>query len=83
MRLGTTSAGSVLAPDTADDCGKLPTESGSTTTPLRFPGPCSNQALAAGDLQARWQDPGSTQFLSVDPLAAATRTPFCEAAGTR
>ena len=58
-----------------DAYGNLTTESGSATTPLLFQGQYDDQALGAYDLRARWYEPGSAQFLSVDPLVAATETP--------
>ncbi len=64
-----------------DAYGNLTTESGSATTPLLFQGQYFDQALGAYDLRARWDDPGSAQFLSVDPLLAATETPFGYAGG--
>ncbi|MDA8316131.1 MAG: RHS repeat-associated core domain-containing protein [Actinomycetota bacterium] len=64
-----------------DAYGNLTTESGSATTPLLFQGQYFDQALGADDLRARWYDPGSTPFLSVDPLAATTETPFGDAGG--
>ncbi len=64
-----------------DAYGNLTTASGTATTPLLFPRQYFDQALGADDLPARWDDPGSAQFLSVDPLLAATETPFGDAGG--
>jgi RHS repeat-associated protein len=71
----------VVATYAYDAYGNLTTESGSATTPLLFQGQYFDQALGAYDLRARWYDPGSARFLSVDPLVAATETPFGYAGG--
>jgi RHS repeat-associated protein len=80
-RLLANSTGSVVATYAYDAYGNLTTESGSATTPLLFQGQYFDQALGADDLRGRWYDPGSAQFLSVDPLLAATETPFGDAGG--
>ena len=80
-RLLTDSTGSVVATYAYDAYGNLTTASGTATTPLLFQGQYDAQALGADDLRARWYDPGSGQFLSVDPLVAATETPFGDAGG--
>jgi RHS repeat-associated protein len=71
----------VVATYAYDAYGNLTTASGTATTPLLFQGQYYDQALGAYDLRARWYDPGSAQFLSVDPLVAATETPFGYAGG--
>jgi RHS repeat-associated protein len=75
-RLLATCTGSVVATYAYDAYGNLTTESGSATTPLLFQGQYYDQALGAYDLRARWYDPGSAQFLSVDPLVATTNAPY-------
>lgn len=80
-RLLASSTGSVVAAYAYDAYGNLVTESGTATTPLLFQGQYDDQALGAYDLRARWYDPGSAQFLSVDPLLAVTESPFGYAGG--
>jgi len=67
----------VLGGDGADTVGALLVES--TTTPLLWAGQYQDPATGLYYMAARWYDPGTGQFMSVDPDLAETDEPYAYA----
>lgn len=80
-RLLTSSRGAVNATFTYDPYGSLAARTGSQTTPLGFAGQYTDAESGLQYLRARYLDPATGQFLTRDPLTAATRTPYSYAGG--
>ena len=80
-RLITGSAGTALATFTYDPYGNLTAETGSTTTRLLYDGQYQDAESGLYYLQARYYDPSTGQFLTVDPDVAFTWSPYGYAAG--
>jgi RHS repeat-associated protein len=76
--LGT--SGSVAATFSFDTYGNLTSSTGSATTPLLYDGQYKDAATGLYYLRARWYDPGTGQFISVDPDVAETAQPYTYAA---
>lgn len=74
-RLLTDSAGATIATYTFDAYGNQTTATGTATTPLRYAGEYRDDETGFYYLRARYYDPATSQFLSRDPIAAATRRP--------
>jgi RHS repeat-associated protein len=74
-RLLTGSAGTVTGKCTYGAYG-APTCEGATTTPLGYDGQYTSSDTGLIYMRARVYDPATAQFLSVDPLAAVTRSPY-------
>ncbi len=74
-RLITGSSGTVEGKCTYSAYG-TPTCEGTATTPLGYDGQYTNSDTGLIYLRAREYDPATGQFLSVDPLVAATRAPY-------
>lgn len=72
-RLLTDSAANVSATYTFDSYGKLTAKTGTADTPLRWNGQTQDGDTGLYYLRARYYDPTTAQFLSVDPLASLTR----------
>ncbi len=72
----TSSSGSVTASFTYDAWGNLTGSTGSATTPFKYAGQYLDSATGLYYMQARWYDPATGQFLSVDPLVGITKAPF-------
>ena len=72
-RLLTDQTGGVAASYTYDATGNLATKTGTADTPLRWNGQTQDADTGLYYLRARYYDPATTQFLSVDPLAAITQ----------
>ncbi len=53
-----------------------PTHSGTTTTPLQYAGQYTESESGLVYMRARFYDPATAQFLSVDPLKAVTGEPY-------
>ena len=80
-RLLTDSVGAVLATYTFDAFGNLTSTTGSITNPFRFAGQYQDPESGLYYLRARYYDAGTGQFVSQDPLLAATLQPYSYAAG--
>lgn len=72
-RILTDQTGSAAASYTYDANGNLTTKTGTADTPLRWNGQTQDTDTGLYYLRARYYDPATTQFLSVDPLAAITQ----------
>ena len=53
-----------------------PTHSGTATTPLQYGGGYTDPESGLIYLRARYYDPATEQFLTVDPLVATTQSPY-------
>lgn len=72
-RLLTDGSGNVSATYVFDPYGNLTAKNGTVDTPLRWNGQAQDQETGLYYLRARYYDPVTAQFISIDPLAAATR----------
>lgn len=72
-RLLTDNTGAVAATYTYDANGNLTQKTGTANTPLRWNGQAQDVDTGLYYLRARYYDPTTTQFLSVDPLADITQ----------
>ena len=72
----TNSSGTVTATFTYDAWGNLAGSTGSATTPFMYAGQYLDSTTGLYYMQARWYEPATGQFLSVDPLVDATQQPF-------
>jgi RHS repeat-associated protein len=72
----TGSAGSLTATFTYDAWGNLAGSTGSATTPFMYAGQYLDSTTGLYYMQARWYEPATGQFLSVDPLAEETEQAF-------
>jgi len=59
----------------------VPTHSGTATTNLQFSGQYTDPETGLIYLRARYYDPTTAQFLTIDPLIAVTGTPYAYVAG--
>jgi len=75
IRLLTGSAGTVTGKCTYGAYG-TPSCEGTTTTPLGYDGQYTSTDTGLIYMRARSYDPATAQFLGVDPLVAATETPY-------
>jgi RHS repeat-associated protein len=75
-RLLTDQAGSVAATFSYDAYGNVTASSGTATTPFMFTGQYRDAESGLYYLRARYYDSTTAQFLSRDPLVAATRSPY-------
>jgi RHS repeat-associated protein len=75
-RLITGSTGTVEGAYTYDAYGNQTGHTGSATTPLGYDGEYTNSDTGLIYLRNRVYDPATAQFLTVDPLATITRTPY-------
>ncbi|HWH93963.1 MAG TPA: RHS repeat-associated core domain-containing protein [Baekduia sp.] len=80
-RLLTTAAGASAATFSYDPYGKPSGSTGTATTPLGYTGQYTDSETGLVYLRARYYDPATGQFISRDPLAAATRAPYAYAGG--
>jgi RHS repeat-associated protein len=78
-RLLTDKQGKTVAAYTFNPYGALNASSGTASTPLRYDGQYTNTDSGLIYLRARSYDPGTAQFLSVDPELAATHEPYAYA----
>lgn len=56
--------------------GTVSLHTGAVSTPFQFAGQYTDAETGFQYLQARYYDPATAQFLSLDPLAAQTRQPY-------
>ena len=75
----TNSSGSVTATFTYDAWGNLAGSTGSATTPFMYAGAYYDSSTGLYYMRARWYDPGTGQFMSVDPDLAETGQPYAYA----
>ncbi|WP_284984218.1 RHS repeat-associated core domain-containing protein [Arthrobacter sp. efr-133-TYG-118] len=75
-RLLTDGAGNVTATYTFDPNGNLTNKTGTADTPLRWNGQTQDIDTGLYYLRARYYDPITTQFISIDPLAAITHAVY-------
>jgi RHS repeat-associated protein len=68
----TNSSGAVTATFTYDAWGNLTGSTGSATTPFMYAGQYLDPTTGLYYMQARWYDPSTGEFLSVDPAFNAT-----------
>jgi RHS repeat-associated protein len=68
----TNSSGSVTATFSFDPWGNLTGSTGSATTPFMYAGTYLDSATGLYYMQARWYDPSTGEFLSVDPAVSQT-----------
>ena len=72
----TGSTGAVEGAFTYDAYGNLTGSTGTASTPLGYDGQLTNSDTELIYLRARTYDPGTGQFLSVDPAVGNTREPY-------
>jgi RHS repeat-associated protein len=72
----TSTKGKVLATYTYGTYGTLTAHSGTTTTPLLFDGQYLDTEAGLYYLRARYYDPNTGQFTSVDPMVLSTNAPY-------
>jgi len=70
------SSGAAVATYTYDPYGVLTASTGSVTTPLGYAGQYTDAETGFQYLRARYYDPATAQFLTVDPLVAETGQPY-------
>ncbi len=75
-RLITNSTGQTAATFTYNPYGTLQASTGTTTTPLGYAGQPTDPQSGLQYDQARYYDPTTGQFLTVDPLVETTRQPY-------
>jgi RHS repeat-associated protein len=74
-RLLTNSTGGVAGTATYDPYGKPLTTTG-TTTPIGYAGQYTDPETGLSYMRARYYDPATAQFLTVDPLVDQTAAPY-------
>ena len=72
-------SGEVVATFTYGAYGSLASSSGGVSTPLLYDGQVFDPTTGLYYLRARWYDPATDQFMSVDPLVAETGQPYAYA----
>ncbi len=75
-RLVTNTTGTTEAAYTYEAYGRLNATSGTASTPLRYDGQYTSTDTGLVYLRARNYDPGTAQFLSVDPALETTSEPY-------
>jgi RHS repeat-associated protein len=80
-RMLTDSAGSVQATYTYAAYGSLSSSSGSVSQPFRYAGEYGDSESGLYYLRARYYDPVSGQFVTVDPAVGKTNSPYAYVAG--
>jgi RHS repeat-associated protein len=79
-RLLTGSAGTVTGSTTFDAYGNKTGSTGTSTTPLGYDAQYTDSDTRLVYLRARFYDPATAQFLSIDPFAELTEAPYGYAA---
>jgi RHS repeat-associated protein len=80
-RLLTDSAGVNRGTSTFDAYGNVTASTGSSITPFGFSGEYRDAETGFIYLRGRYYDPATAQFLTCDPMVAATRSPYAYVAG--
>jgi RHS repeat-associated protein len=75
-RLLTSTTGTIESTNTYDAYGNTTATKGTATTPLGYDGQYTDTDTGLIYLRARAYDPGTAQFLSVDPLVSTTGAPY-------
>jgi RHS repeat-associated protein len=75
-RLITSSTGAVVATYSYTPYGSVTRHTGTVSTPLEFDGDYTDGETGFQYLQARYYDPVTAQFISLDPLAELTQSPY-------
>jgi RHS repeat-associated protein len=75
-RLLTNPAGQVVATYAYTPYGSLSSSSGTASTPLLYAGQYRDAESGLYYLRARYYDPATAQFLTLDPAVAQTRSPY-------
>ena len=75
-RMIMSNTGAVLATFTYDSYGSLTASTGTATTPLLWQGQYLDTTSGLYYLRARYYDPTTGQFLTVDPLVTTTNAPY-------
>ena len=80
-RLGSTrtvtdASGNVVATYTYDPYGNVTGTTGNLNNPLQFAGQYTDAESGLIYLRARYYDPSTAQFLTVDPLVGTTQSPY-------
>lgn len=75
-RLITDQNGDIAATYTYNSYGATISNTGTATTPLEYAGQYTDPATGLIYLRARWYDPQTAQFLTVDPLVQKTEQPY-------
>lgn len=79
-RILTDSTGTVVGTYAYDSWGDVTSHTGSATTNLQFDGQYTDGETGFQYLRARYYDPSTGQFLTVDPAVLATQAPYSYAA---
>jgi RHS repeat-associated protein len=75
-RLLTNSSGAVVGTYSYDPAGNITSETGTATTNLLFAGQYLDQESGLYWMRARYYDPATAQFISVDPLNTGATSPY-------
>jgi RHS repeat-associated protein len=75
-RLITSTTGSVVGVNVYDEYGNLTSDTGAASSPFGYSGNWTDPDTGLVYLRARDYDPGTAQFLTVDPLVDSTRQPY-------
>ena len=75
-RVLTDASGAVVARYSYGPWGKVTSHTGTATTNLQFDGQYADEESGLIYLRARYYDPTTGQFITRDPLAAQTRSPY-------
>jgi RHS repeat-associated protein len=80
-RLLTNSSGAVVGTYSYDPAGNITSETGTATTNLLFAGQYLDQESGLYWMRARYYDPTTSQFISVDPLNTGVASPYSYVVG--
>jgi RHS repeat-associated protein len=75
-RLLTSSSGETIGAFTYGAYGELEGQAGSATTPMGFAGQYTDAQSGLQYLRARFYDPSTAQFMTLDPILPLTRSPY-------
>jgi RHS repeat-associated protein len=76
----TDSSGTLVGTFSYDAYGNLTSSTGTATTPFGYTGQYTDSESGLQYLRARYYDPQTAQFVSVDPLVSLTQDPYAYAA---
>jgi RHS repeat-associated protein len=77
----TNTAGTVIATYSYDPYGNVTGTTGNVANPYRYAGEYRDNESGFVYLRARYYDPATSQFLTRDPIVAATRSPYAYVQG--
>jgi RHS repeat-associated protein len=75
-RILTGSGGEIVGAFTYGAYGGLEAQSGSASTPMGYAGQYTDAASGLQYLRARFYDPSTAQFMTLDPIGPLTRAPY-------